>query len=60
MDFPLPSPKDIFKKMQGFAMHKYISSAKQIGKAVTFVEVLLNYLRLSIEGEKDSGPGSLP
>lgn len=41
MDFSLPSLKDIFKKMQGFAMHKYISSAKQTGKAVTFAEVLL-------------------
>lgn len=40
MDFPLPSPKDILKMMQGFAMHKYISSAKQTGKAVTFAEVL--------------------
>lgn len=25
---PFPSLKDIFNKMQGFAMHKYISSAK--------------------------------
>jgi len=60
MDFPLPSLKDIFKKMQGFAMHKYIRSAKQTGKAVTFAEVLLNRLGLCIEGEKDLGPGSLP
>lgn len=42
MDFLLPSLKDIFEKMWGFAMHKYISSAKQTGKAVTFAEVLLN------------------
>lgn len=42
MYFPLPSLKDVFKKMQGFATHKYISSAKQTGKAVTFAGVLLN------------------
>lgn len=59
MDFPLPSLKDIFK-MQGFSTHKYISSAKQAGKAVTFAEVLLNRLGLCVEGEKDLGPGSLP
>lgn len=41
-------------------MHKYISSAKQTGKAVTFAEVLLNWLGLCVEGEKDLGPGSLP